>query len=151
MNGNGKMELPGLKEDVFNSLLEPELLQKCMMGCKKLEKIGENKYAADLSVGIAAVKGKYEATIQLEDVEFPNHYKIIVHGEGKPGFVNAEGVIDLSDLENEETLLEYTYTAEVGGKVASIGQRMLGGVAKLIISDFFKKAKKELQRREKTD
>ncbi|MDQ0341009.1 carbon monoxide dehydrogenase subunit G [Caldalkalibacillus uzonensis] len=146
MNGNGKIELPGNIEHVFNKLLDPEVLQNCIMGCKHLEQIDESTYKAELSVGIAAVKGKYDATIILKDVEQPNHYKLVVKGEGSPGFVNAEGAINLTAMDDQNTLLKYSYTANVGGKVASIGQRMLGGVAKLIISDFFKRAKKELSK-----
>lgn len=146
MNGNGKIELPGTADQIFPQLLNPEVLQNCILGCKSLELIKENKYKADLQIGIAAVKGKYDATITLEDVEASNHYKLVVHGEGGPGFVDAEGIIDLTVIDEKNTLLEYTYEAAVSGKIASIGQRMLGGVAKLIISDFFKKIKKELQK-----
>ncbi|MFB4165494.1 carbon monoxide dehydrogenase subunit G [Alteribacillus sp. JSM 102045] len=148
MEGKGEIKLPGNKEEVFNQLMDPDVLEKCIMGCKDLEKMEENKYKADLSVGIASVKGKYDATITLTNVEEPNHYTLIVHGEGNPGIVDAEGNIHLESDGANETLLHYTYTADVKGKVASIGQRMLGGVAKLIINDFFKKAKKELQRQQ---
>ncbi len=115
------------------------MLAECIMGCKKLELVEEGKYRADLTVGIAAVKGKYDATITLADVQAPASYKLIVHGEGGPGFLDAEGQLRLTSLDDGKTALFYSYNAEVGGKVAAIGQRMLGGVAKLIIGDFFSK------------
>lgn len=146
MNGKGTIELPGAIDQVFQKLQDPNVLKNCMMGCKKLEQVEENEYRAELTVGIASVKGKYDATISVKDIETPKHYKLVVQGKGAPGFVNAEGIIDLSPIDTERTQLNYSYTADVGGKVAAIGQRMLGGVAKLIISDFFKKAKKEIKK-----
>lgn len=146
MNGEGKIDLKGSKERVYNNLLDPEVLKTCIMGCKSIAKKDDTTYKADLVVGIAAVKGKYDATIRLEDLHPPDHYKLIVHGEGGPGFVDAQANIDLVEIDDETTQLRYNYTADVGGKVASIGQRMLGGVAKLIIKDFFKKVKRELDK-----
>jgi carbon monoxide dehydrogenase subunit G len=146
MNGNGSLKLEAGIERSWDVLLDPNVLEKCIMGCKKLEQAGENKYVAELSIGIAAVKGKYESTIEIADLEKPNHYKLIVKGEGGPGNVEATGVVDLGPIDENTTQLAYSYKAEVGGKVAMIGQRMLGGVAKLIIQDFFKKLGKELKR-----
>ena len=146
MNGKGSIKLQGNRETVFTSLLNPEVLKNCNMGCKELIQQEENVYQVDLSVGVAAVKGKYDAAIRLADVNAPESYRLIVHGEGGPGFVDAEAEIQLVDVDDNKTELKYTYEAEVGGKVASIGQRMLGGVAKLIINDFFKKVKKELEK-----
>ncbi|SFJ81856.1 SRPBCC family protein [Thermoflavimicrobium dichotomicum] len=150
MNGNGSIELNASIEHVWKKLMDPEVLAECIMGCKQLVLIEEGKYRAELAVGIAAVKGKYDATIELVDVQAPKGYKLVVHGEGAPGFVDAEGVIHLTPVAEGKTNLTYSYTAEVGGKVAAIGQRMLGGVAKLLISDFFKKVKKEIENEQKT-
>lgn len=146
MNGSGVIELNAPINEVWNNLMNPDVLAECILGCKRLEQVEEGKYRADLAIGIAAVKGKYDATISLVDVQAPNSYKLVVHGEGAPGFVDAEGVIDLTENDEGKTTLSYTYNAEVGGKVAAIGQRMLGGVAKLLINDFFKKIKKEIEK-----
>jgi uncharacterized protein len=146
MDGEGSIQLNGNIGTVFTSLLDPEVLKNCIMGCNDLTKKEDNVYVADLSVGVAAVKGKYDATIHLADLQPPNSYKLIVNGEGAPGFVDAEAEIQLVPIDDENTELRYTYEAAVGGKVAAIGQRMLGGVAKLIIKDFFKKIKRELEK-----
>jgi carbon monoxide dehydrogenase subunit G len=150
MNGNGSIELNAPIEHVWNKLMDPEVLSQCIMGCKQMVQIEEGKYRAELSVGIAAVKGTYDATVALTDVQAPKSYKLVVHGEGAPGYVDAEGLIQLSEQEGGKTTLSYDYNAEVGGKVAAIGQRMLGGVAKLIINDFFKKLKKEIENAEQS-
>lgn len=145
MNGSGEMQLNAPIEQVWSKLMDPEVLADCILGCKKLDLIEDGKYRADLVVGLAAVKGKYDATIALRDVQAPSSYRLIVHGEGAPGFMDAEGVLQLASVDEGRTMLTYSYNAEVGGKVAAIGQRMLGGVAKLIINDFFKKMKKEIE------
>ncbi|MGG1292718.1 carbon monoxide dehydrogenase subunit G [Bacillus smithii] len=144
MNGSGKVTLNASVEKAWDVLLDPQALKNCIMGCAKLESIEENKYEALLSIGIAAVKGKYESIIEIADVQKPNHYKLIVKGEGGPGSVEAVGAVDLVPVDENKTELRYTFDAEVGGKVAMVGQRMLSGVAKLIIQDFFKKFNKEL-------
>ncbi|MEK4381587.1 carbon monoxide dehydrogenase subunit G [Aeribacillus sp. FSL K6-2848] len=150
MNGKGSVTLNAGIEKAWEVLLDPEALKNCIMGCKKLESVNENKYEAEVSIGIAAVKGKYESTIEIADVQKPNHYKLVVKGEGGPGSVEAAGVVDLVPIDDNKTELNYTYEAEVGGKVAMVGQRMLNGVAKLIIQDFFKKFNKELAKSEQS-
>ncbi|MFC0471235.1 carbon monoxide dehydrogenase subunit G [Halalkalibacter kiskunsagensis] len=150
MNGKGSLTLEAGIERSWEVLLDPHVLEKCIMGCKKLDLIEENKYTADLAIGIAAVKGKYESTIEIADIEKPKHYKLIVKGAGGPGNVEAIGEIDLIPIDENTTTLSYSYEAEVAGKVAMVGQRMLSGVAKLIIQDFFKKFGKELKRMEKS-
>lgn len=144
MNGSGKVTLNASVEKAWDVLLDPQALKNCIMGCTKLESIEENKYEALLSIGIAAVKGKYESIIEIADAQKPNHYKLIVKGEGGPGSVEAVGAVDLVPVDENKTELRYKFDAEVGGKVAMVGQRMLSGVAKLIIQDFFKKFNKEL-------
>ncbi|WP_102347246.1 SRPBCC family protein [Bacillus sp. Marseille-P3661] len=148
MDGKGSLKLEAGIEQAWEVLLNPDALKACIMGCETLELVEENKYAANLSVGIAAVKGDYTSTIEITDVQKPTHYRLIVKGEGGPGTVQATADIDLTQEDENTTVLTYTYDAEVGGKVAMVGQRMLGGVAKLIIKDFFKKFGKELKKRE---
>ncbi|MCL6594350.1 MAG: carbon monoxide dehydrogenase subunit G, partial [Alicyclobacillus sp.] len=103
------------------------------------------RYRASLTVGVAAVKGHYSATIELTDVQPLQSYRLLIHGEGGPGFVDAQGQVQLHPTE-AGTALHYTYTADVGGKVAAVGQRMLGGVAKLLVGDFFRRLQKAVDR-----
>src|SRR5699024_12254797 len=91
MEGKGKIELPGKKEQVFKEMLDSELLEKCIMGCEELHVVSENIYKADLKVGIAAVKGKYEADSEVKNIDEQNYYTLVINGEGKPGLVDAEG------------------------------------------------------------
>ncbi len=150
MNGNGQLKLKEPVALVWSKLMDPNVLTECIVGCEKMELIDTNKYHAGLAIGIAAVKGKYDANIELADIDEPNGYKLIVHGEGTPGFVDAEGIIKLISEPDGGTVLTYDYTAAAGGKIAAVGQRMLGGVAKLIIGDFFKRLKKQIEKNSET-
>lgn len=150
MNGNGQVELSGAIQRIWGKLLDPDVLSNCIVGCQALKSIEDGKYRADLSIGIAAVKGKYDATIELADIRELEGYKLIVHGEGATGYVDAVGLIELHPFDDGKVGLTYQYTADVGGKIAAVGQRMLGGVAKLLINDFFKRLKKEIERCEQS-
>lgn len=148
MEGKGNLQLPAGLTQSWDVLLDKDILKKCIMGCEKLDLVDENKYEAEITMGVAAVKGDYKSTIVLSNLEKPRGYRMTVEGVGGPGSVKAVADINLEPLDENTTLLSYTYEAEVGGKVAMVGQRMLGGVAKLIIKDFFKKFGKELKKNE---
>lgn len=144
INGNGKVSFPGRREEVMDQLQDPGVLKESIMGCRKLTELEKNKYQAELEIGVPGVKGMYEAVLIIEEGAYPKHCQMIVQGEGKPGSVEAAGEIKLTSRKNGETMLHYSYTASVEGTVASLGKPVLNGAAKVIISDFFKKAKKEI-------
>ncbi|MEI2472649.1 carbon monoxide dehydrogenase subunit G [Peribacillus frigoritolerans] len=151
MEGKGSLNLPAGIEKSWDVLLDSEVLKRCIMGCKKLELVEENKYEADISMGVASVKGDYSTTIELGNINKPISYQMIVKGEGGPGSIEAVADITLESVDENNTVLSYSFEAEVGGKVAMVGQRMLGGVSKLVIKDFFKKFGKELKNAEVTN
>ncbi|MFE4241658.1 SRPBCC family protein [Peribacillus butanolivorans] len=151
MEGKGSLNLPAGIEQSWDVLLDSEVLKRCIMGCKKLELVEENKYEADISMGVASVKGDYSTTIELANIYKPISYQMIVKGEGGPGSIEAVADITLESVDENNTVLSYSFEAEVGGKVAMVGQRMLGGVSKLVIKDFFKKFGKELKKAEVTN
>ncbi|CAH0126467.1 SRPBCC family protein [Peribacillus sp. NPDC094092] len=151
MEGKGSLNLPAGIEQSWDVLLDSEVLKRCIMGCKKLELVEENKYEADISMGVASVKGDYSTTIELANINKPISYQMIVKGEGGPGSIEAVADITLESVDENNTVLSYSFEAEVGGKVAMVGQRMLGGVSKLVIKDFFKKFGKELKKAEVTN
>ncbi|MFF2498893.1 MULTISPECIES: SRPBCC family protein [Peribacillus] len=151
MEGKGSLNLPAGIEQSWDVLLDSEVLKRCIMGCKKLELVEENKYEAEISMGVASVKGDYSTTIELANINKPISYQMIVKGEGGPGSIEAVADITLESVDENNTVLSYSFEAEVGGKVAMVGQRMLGGVSKLVIKDFFKKFGKELKKDEVTN
>ncbi|MBM7663490.1 carbon monoxide dehydrogenase subunit G [Bacillus mesophilus] len=146
MNGNGSILLESSLENTWDGLFDPDILEKCMMGCKKLTHIDKNTYLAELKIGVPPVSGKYESHIVTEEVEKFKTYRLIIKAEGDSGGVEATSLINLTKETDEKTLLSYSFEAEVNGKASKVGDRILKGVGKLLIQDFFKKFGKELKK-----
>ena len=124
------------RDRVYHSLIDPEVLQRCIPGCERLEKTAENTYSATIRAGVGAIKGLFIGTVRLEDMRPPEHYRIVVEGKGAPGFLKGSGNLDL-EQEGEGTLIEYTGDLQLGGTIAGVGQRMIQGTAKMMASQFF--------------
>lgn len=109
-----------------------------MPGCESMKEIGPDQYEATMKVGVASVKGTYKGKISIKDQQPPVHYVLSGEGSGGPGFMQGDVSIDLEEKDGK-TVLKYSTDAKVGGLIASIGQRMLNGVAKMMVDQFFKK------------
>jgi carbon monoxide dehydrogenase subunit G len=114
------------------------MIAQCMPGCEGLTAIGPDRYEATMKIGIAAVKGTYKGKVTIKDKQPPAHYVLSGEGSGGPGFLQGDMAIDLEEQDGQ-TLLKYSADAKVGGLIAGVGQRMLGGVAKMMVDQFFKK------------
>lgn len=123
---------------VWDILQDPKVLAQCLPGCEGLRETGPDQYEAMMKIGIAAVKGSYKGKVSIKDKQPPSHYVLSGEGSGGPGFMQGDVVIDLEESDGK-TVLKYSADAKVGGLIASIGQRMLGGVAKMMCEQFFKK------------
>jgi len=121
---------------VFHCLTDPEVLARCIPGCERLEKTEENVYAATIRTGVGSIKGVFSSTVRLEDMRPPEHFRLIVEGKGTPGFLKGSGDLDLED-QGETTLIRYMGEVQVGGTIASVGQRMIQATAKMMASQFF--------------
>lgn len=126
------------RERVWQVLLDPKIMAQCMPGCEKLNEVGPDQYEAIMKIGVASVKGSYKGKVAIKDKQPPSHYVLSGEGSGGPGFMQGDVAIDLEE-KNGQTLLKYSTDATVGGIIASIGQRMLNGVAKMMVDQFFKK------------
>ena len=140
IEGSHKIDAP--RERVFAALVNPQVLQKCILGCEQMEKTGDNQYKAKLTAGVGPVKGVFTATVSLEDIVAPEHYKLVVEGKGQPGFVKGTGELNLKD-EGGATEIQYTGDVNVGGLIASVGQRMIQSTANLLAGRFFKSLEAE--------
>jgi len=136
MKLSGTHTIAAPRERVWEFLVDPARLAKCIPGCDKLEKVGENEYTGEINVGVAAVKGLYKGKVKLEDLAPPSHYRIVVDGKGKQGFIKGTGTIDLED-QGAQTLVRYAGDAQIGGPLAGVGQRMIDGAAKTMLTQFF--------------
>ena len=145
MKLEGAYEIPAPRAKVWDAFLDPKLLKQAIPGCEKLEATGVDEYKATMKIGVGGVKGTFEGKVRLVEQKPPESYKMAVEGSGGPGFVRGETVITLSDAEGGGTRVAYSADVQVGGLIASVGQRMLGGVAKMMADKFFGKMSEMLQ------
>ena len=136
MKLEGSHQLEATRERVYQSLVNPEVLQRCIPGCEKLERTGENTFAATIKTGVGSIKGVFNGTARLEDLREPEHLRIVVEGKGAPGFLKGSGDLDLQQ-EGNLTKVNYTADVQVGGTIASVGQRMIQGTARMMATQFF--------------
>jgi uncharacterized protein len=132
----GTHELEATRDRVYQTLVNPEVLQRCIPGCERLERTGENSFSATIRAGVGSVKGVFESKVRLEDLREPEHFRMVVEGKGSPGFLKGSGDLDLEQTENV-TRVNYSGEVQVGGTIASVGQRMIQGTAKMMAAQFF--------------
>ena len=143
MKIEGHYDLPAPRDRVWQALLDPDQLSKAIPGCERLEAAGPDEYKATLKVGVAAVKGTFEGKVRLSDKEPPTRYKMAVEGSGGPGFVRGEAAMELLEVPGG-TRVAYQADVQIGGLIAGVGQRMLGGVTKMMLDQFFSRMAERL-------
>ena len=136
MKIEGKHQIDAPRTRVYEALINPEVLQRTIPGCERLERTGEDTYAATIRAGVGAIKGVFNGTVKLEDLRAPEHFRMVVEGKGSPGFLKGSGDLDLEDA-GEGTTVNYTGDVQVGGTIASVGQRMIQSTVKMMASQFF--------------
>jgi uncharacterized protein len=139
MDLTGEYRIPAPRAKVWDALNDPVILKQCIDGCEELNKEGDNAFTAKVTAKVGPVKAKFAGKVTLENIDAPNGYTI--RGEGQGGVAGfAKGSADVSlKEEGAETVLTYLARAEVGGKLASVGSRLVEGVAKKTADDFFGK------------
>lgn len=138
MKVSGEKLIQTNRKTVWDLLMDPEILQAVIPGCKSLERINDNIYRFEIELKVAAIVGKYSGEIEIINPEPPHKYALKVDGSGALGHMNALVAIMLSEPEaGESTMLSYEGEAEIGGKVAKVGQRVLSSVANLVTNQFF--------------
>lgn len=142
MKIEGSYQIPASRERIFQALIDPVVLEKCIPGCEKLEKTGEDHYSAKISAGVGSIKSVFSATITMQDLLAPSHYKLVVEGKGPPGFLKGSGDLDLEPKDNG-TEIRYTGDVSIGGLLASVGQRMIQVTANMMAGKFFKSLEEE--------
>lgn len=136
MKIEGTQELHASRGRIYQALTDPEVLQRCIPGCERLEKTGENTYSATLKAGVGSIKGVFTGNVRLEDMRPPSHYRLVIDGKGQPGFLKGEGDLDLEERDSL-TVVNYSGEVKIGGTIAGVGQRMIQGSAKMMASQFF--------------
>ena len=136
MKVSGTHLLNAPRDRVWQCLNDPAFLKECLPGCESMEATGPDQYRVTLTVGIAAVKGKYAGSVTLSEKEPPQRFKMQVEGKGTGGFMQGTGLLELSE-DPQGTKVTYQGDVQVGGPIASVGQRLLEGAAKMMVGQFF--------------
>ncbi len=122
---------------VWGFLTDANRIAQCLPGCDKLAQTGDGSYEMELRFGVGAISGTFRGSIRLHDFQPTSEYQMSVNGSGTPGFIKGEGAIQLTP-DDTGTLLKYSGDVIAGGPIASLGQRMIGGAARMVIDQFFR-------------
>jgi carbon monoxide dehydrogenase subunit G len=144
MTMSGEVQLNAPREEVYKKLNDPEVLKACIPGCEQLDKLSDMEFQATSTMKVGPVKARWKGKVTLSDLDPPNGYKISGEGEGGvAGFAKGGAAVALSDKDGG-TLLSYNVEAQIGGKLAQLGQRLIAGAAKKMADDFFDKFAKSV-------
>jgi carbon monoxide dehydrogenase subunit G len=147
VNLEGEYTFDGPREEVWDLVQDPEALAMALPGTQSLEKVGENEYEGVMNVRIGAVSGVFSGRVLIEDEQPPESLTIKVEGEGKPGFVKGVGQVNLLDQGDGTTLMKYSGELQIGGRLASVGQRLLDTTSKSMLRQGLGELNKALQAR----
>ncbi len=147
MKLENRYSFQGTRRQVWDLLTDPKALQQCTPGCRELEEVGTDEYKASMQIGVGPVTGNFKGKIRMVEKDAPQHYKLFVEGSGAAGFVRGEGVLTLQEDGGDKTTVHVSGDAQVGGLVAGVGQRLLEGVAKQFMGQFFKCMQNQLASR----
>ena len=138
MTMTGEVTLPADRATVWAKLNDPDVLKACIPGCQSLEKTSETSFAAKAKIKLGPVSATFTGAVQLTDIDPPNGYRISGEGQGGiAGFAKGGANVRLSDAPGGATLLSYDVEANVGGKIAQMGSRLIDSVAKSMADKFF--------------
>ena len=139
MDIKGEYRIAAPREKVFAALNDAEILKACIPGCESLEKLSDTEMTAKVRLRIGPVSAAFSGKVTLSDIDPPNGYRISGEGQGGvAGFAKGGAVVKLSD-EAGTTVLTYDVDAQVGGKIAQVGARLIQGTARKLADQFFGK------------
>ncbi|WGS50068.1 carbon monoxide dehydrogenase subunit G [Paraburkholderia sp. D15] len=132
--------LPVAQQRTWDALNDMEILRACIPGCESIDPDGEDAYQVALSAAVGPVKARFKGRMQLTDIDAPTSYTIVFEGQGgAAGFAKGNARVTLEADGDDATKLSYTASAQVGGKLAQIGSRLVDGAARKIAGEFFKR------------
>ncbi|HEU5087731.1 MAG TPA: carbon monoxide dehydrogenase subunit G [Roseiflexaceae bacterium] len=146
MKISGSFTLDATRDEVWEALNDIDVLARVVPGCERLDQTGDNEFEGTVKIGIQSIKGTYNGRIRLEDIQPPHHYKLVAHGKSANGVVDGSGTVDLEE-QGEKTLLKYGGDAQIGGVLASVGQRLVEGAARQLINQSLKALAEQIEKR----
>jgi uncharacterized protein len=129
----GEYLFNGPREDVWDIVRDPQVLATALPGTKSLDKVGENEYAGEMNVRVGPVSGLFSGRLVVSNEVPPESCTLTVDGRGSPGFLNGTGNVFLYEQADSTTLMKYDGEVQIGGRLASVGQRLLDTASKSII------------------
>jgi len=145
MTMSGEVQLAAPRQVVWEKLNDPAVLKACIPGCEELEKTDDGGFQAVAKMKVGPVSARFKGRVMLSDLDPPNGYKISGEGEGGvAGFAKGGAVVGLAEKDGG-TLLSYNVDAQIGGKLAQLGQRLINGAAKKLADEFFQKFADQVQ------
>ena len=145
MTMTGEVELAAPRDTVWKMLNDPEVLKACIPGCESLDMLSDHEFQAVAVNKVGPVKARFKGKVRLTDIDPPNGYKISGEGDGGvAGFAKGGAVVNLQPKDGG-TLLVYNVEAQIGGKLAQLGQRLINGSAKKLADEFFANFAKAVQ------
>jgi uncharacterized protein len=140
MTMNGEVALAAPRDKVWAMLNDPEVLKQCIPGCESLDKLSDTEFQAVATNKVGPVKARFKGKVRLSDLNPPNGYRISGEGDGGiAGFAKGGATVNLTDDGASGTILKYDVEAQIGGKLAQLGQRLVNGAAKKLADQFFEK------------
>jgi len=133
----GTYTIDAPQEQVWAALNDIHVLARIVPGCERLQQTGDNEFEGTVKIGIQTIKGTYNGRIRLEDIQPPRHYKLVASGRSANGVVDGAGTVDLTEQDGK-TILTYGGDAQIGGVLASVGQRLIEGASKQLINQSLK-------------
>jgi hypothetical protein len=138
MEMKGEVTIPASRQRVWEGLNDPEILRQAIPGCQKIEMLNGDEMMATVVAKVGPVKATFQGQVKLTDIVEPTSYRISGEGKGIVGFAKGGASVALSDAPDGATLMVYEVDAQVGGKLAQLGARLIDGTAKSLANDFFK-------------
>jgi carbon monoxide dehydrogenase subunit G len=138
MTMTGQVTLPAERATVWAALNDPEILKRSIPGCQELAKVSDTEFQATAKLAVGPVKATFKGKVNLNDIDPPNGYRITGEGQGGvAGFAKGGATVRLEDAEGGGTIMSYDVDAQIGGKLAQLGGRLINGVAKKYADEFF--------------
>ncbi len=139
MEITGEFRIPAPRQAVWDGLNDPEVLRQCIPGCEALDKVSDTEFSGSIVAKVGPVKAKFQGGVKLSDLDPPNGYTLSGEGKGAAaGFANGTAKVRLRD-DGDATVLSYDVDAQIGGKLAQVGARLIEGTVKKLSAEFFAK------------
>ena len=137
MEMKGERQLPADRATAWALLNDSEVLKQCVPGCESMAASGAGSYDILMTTAIGPVRARFKGKLSLTDIEAPSRYRLLFEGSGQAGFARGEAQVELQEVSPRQTKLIYAATAQIGGKLAQVGARLIDAAAAATADKFF--------------